>query len=158
MVAALDKMGDWIDLEPGSNSHARNRRKPVDEITFNKIMALQAVFRTGYSVHWELIIPFDDWKLFEKAVIALNGFTVPNFAEIESATPLEIHRAIMMLEKIHNCNTGQWCRQVHSGIHTWPANIVHCPFYKVVDDLLEETTLKKIVKEAWKDRNRIRSI
>lgn len=154
LVTALDKMGDWIDWEPETIRTLEIEGKPVDEITFNKIMALQTVFRTQV-IEGPLgtIIHFDDWKLFEKVVIALND-TVPNFAEIESATPLEIHRAIMMLEKIHNVTLGgDAAKYIAASYMT--ANIVHCPFYKVVDDLLEETTLKKIVKEAWKDRNKI---
>src|SRR5690606_37510670 len=106
LVTALDKMGDWIDWEPETIRTLEIEGKPVDEVTFNKIMALQAIFRSqfidgplGTNMH------YDDWKLFEKVVIALNG-TVPNFAENESATPLEIHRATMMLEKIHNVTLG----------------------------------------------------
>ena len=77
LVAALDKMGDWIDWEPETIRTLEIEGKPVDEITFNKIMALQTIFQTKV-IEGPLgtIIHFDDWKLFEKVVIIMTRFPI----------------------------------------------------------------------------------
>lgn len=154
LVSKLDKMGDWIDWEPETIRTLKLDGGIVDEVTFNKIMAMQAILRTQV-IEGPLgtIIHFDNWKLFEKAVITLNN-NVPDFTEVESAEPFEIHRAIMMLEKLHNVTLGGDAAKYIAAAYM-TANIVHCPFYEVVDDLLENTTLKTIVKEAWKGRSGI---
>lgn len=154
LTDALDKEGEWLDWEPETIRTLTLLNKPVEEVTLNKIMALQTVLRTqvvdgslGTFIH------FDNWKLFEKVVIALNN-TIPDFGEVEAATPFEIHRAIMSLKKIHDVTLGGDAAKYIAAAYMTD-NIVHCPFYKVVDDLLEETALKALVRESWPDRRRM---
>ncbi len=154
LIKTLDQMGDWLDWEPETIRVLEIGGQKLDEITLNKVMAIQSALVTQTAEgSLGTMFFFDDWRLFEKTVIALNNI-VPNFGEIESASPAEIHKAVSILQKIHPVTfSGDVAKYIAAAYMT--ANIVYCPFYNVVNNYLKETPIKESVKTIWPERGKM---
>ena len=106
---------------------------------------------------------FNDWQIFEKIVLALNEI-IPNFADLEGVEPHEIHFAYKFLEDIKG--KVEFNNEVKKYIAACYKNnnIVHCPFYEGVDELLESneelaTKVKKYYhKIPWDEDKAIEKI